>query len=96
MDLSLAFEGEGRESCPPFFRGDWPRFGFGAKGIVEVDVKMGRSVLLTEAGVEALGGSHCRASCWTAIFCAGPSGWYGMNKSGAPDEEEDEGRAGAS
>lgn len=75
MDLSLIFEGEGRGLLSSFFLGDCPRFGFGAKGMVEVDVKTGRSVLLTDAGVEVLGGSHRRGSCCTAVFGVGPSGW---------------------
>jgi hypothetical protein len=82
IDLSRGFEGEGSRSfalleSPPLFLGDAsPRFGFGAKGIVEVDVNTGSmSGRLTDAGVEVFGGSQRRGSCWTAAFCAGPSGW---------------------
>lgn len=61
IDLSFDFEGEGGELD---FFGDWPRFGFGANGMVEVDVNTGRSFLfMTEAGVEVLGGSQRRGSC---------------------------------
>jgi hypothetical protein len=38
-------------------------------------VKTGRSVLLTDAGVDVLGGSQRSGSCWTAVFWVGPSGW---------------------
>ena len=62
--------------------------------MVEVDVKTGSSALLTDAGVDVLGGSHRSGSCCTAVFWVGPSGWYGMNKS--VPEEEDEGWDGAS
>jgi hypothetical protein len=78
-----------------FFFGDCPKFGFGAKGIVDVDVKTGRSALLTDAGVAVLGGSHRRGSCCTVMFMVGPSGWYGINTS-APEDEDEDGRAGVS
>jgi hypothetical protein len=75
VDLSLDFEGEGSDSLAPFFLEDCPRFRFGAKGMVDVEVKTGRSVLLTDTGVDVLGGSHRRGSCWIDVFCVGPSGW---------------------
>lgn len=53
----------------------WELVLLGAKGIVEVDVKTGRSVRRTGAGVAVFGGSHVSISCCGTDMGSGPSGW---------------------